>query len=52
MGGRAEMNGDGAERGLGMGKVTFVVLFGWSRLHGPLRSFSELPHFVGEETEN
>lgn len=46
------MNGDEAERGLGMGKVTFVVLFGWSRLRGPWRSFSEPPNFVGEETEN
>lgn len=45
------MNGDEAERGLGMGKVT-VVLFGWSSYVGHERSFSEPPNFVGEETEN
>lgn len=52
VGERAELVGDGAERGLGVGKMTFIASFGWSRLGGPWRSFSEPTHFAGEETEN
>lgn len=42
---------EGKGRDLGLGNVTFLALFKWSRLDGHWRSFSALSHFASEEIE-